>query len=320
MPEDSPYDFAEPNKPKPEPRVPAKKPQPVAKKPPLSDEIELKPADSAVPTTPRSSAIPDETPTRICPHCGYRMFGKLKARCPECAAPTDTVATDLLQFASTSWVRGVANGILLISPAIILHVVGASMTFMNKGSLPAILHTVAAVLMLGGVLLGTTKDPGVGGHASPGGTYAKAFAFAAMVLWVLLLLVGMNIIKNGHVDKTLTILVLLCYGGLAITLGFHFNVLCSQIPNDTLASHALNTGWLTAIACLMLVAIQSFDLSRQLNLFFCSFPMIGFFVAAFVWAAITVLRVSIDVRNAAIAGDAIAAKRAAREAAAAAKK
>src|SRR5438045_3257435 len=126
MPEDSPYDFAEPEKPKPEPRIPPKKPQPVAKKPAPSAEIELKPADSAaVPTTPRSPIIPDEAPTRICPHCGFRMFGKLKARCPECAAPTDTVATDLLQFASTGWVNGLAFGILLLPAAIILHAIAA---------------------------------------------------------------------------------------------------------------------------------------------------------------------------------------------------
>src|SRR5579862_3162432 len=62
---------------------------------------------------------------RICPHCGFRVVGKPRGnRCPECSAPLDLAAADLLQFAPAGWIREISWGPVLIALAMFVHIGG----------------------------------------------------------------------------------------------------------------------------------------------------------------------------------------------------
>ena len=103
-----------------------------------------------------------------------------------------------------------------------------------------------------------------------------------------------------------------CDAGFAIAFGLYNRALSQRIPDDGLASQSLNFGWLAAMVCVGLMAIQMFDLETRdhLQFFFCSFPMILGFLAVYAWSIVVVLRTSFQVRASAVAGESITAKRA----------
>ena len=87
-------------------------------------EEEVSGASAVAPAARKpQQAVPD----RICPHCGQNIFGKTRGgRCPQCAAPLEHAATDLLQFSSPAWLRTMAMGLMMVGAAIVRgHVVGA---------------------------------------------------------------------------------------------------------------------------------------------------------------------------------------------------
>src|SRR5437868_3572286 len=92
--DDATYDFA--------PEEPAKKvtPAPKPASPPKSKPRRtdlLPPNDPAGFERTQEAAPPAESAAEnICMHCGFKYYGKVKARCPECAAPVEPSA-DLLQ-------------------------------------------------------------------------------------------------------------------------------------------------------------------------------------------------------------------------------
>ena len=72
-----------------------------------------------IPRKPPPAAAEDapakvEEAERYCPYCGFTFRGKVKARCPECAAPMDS-PTDLYQFADVGWVRRSVLGLVPVA-------------------------------------------------------------------------------------------------------------------------------------------------------------------------------------------------------------
>ena len=65
------------------------------------------------------------------------------------------------------------------------------------------------------------------------------------------------------------------------------------------------------MACGLLFVIQWLDLTTSVHFMFftCSFPLVAGVVVIFAWAGITALRLAMDMRVSANAGDAIRAKR-----------
>ena len=97
-------------------------------KPEPESELELKPA------APSRMPVEAETPAqeRICPNCGFHVFGKtVKNRCPECTG--DLAATaELLQFSNPAWSRTLANGALLLIPAVLLHCGAMTQSWLDR--------------------------------------------------------------------------------------------------------------------------------------------------------------------------------------------
>jgi hypothetical protein len=267
--------------------------------------------EPAAPAKPRKplEAVPD----RICPHCGFNIFGKTRGgRCPQCAAPLEHAAQDLLQFSSPAWVRTMATGFIMLALAIATHMLAAALRFTSPPIIGALLHLAAASLLLISILTATRVESAIGGKALIGTTAARWLALAAAVLWLVLLLLILGIgHRTGEVMKWLTVLALACHALIAIAFGLYTRALAQRIPDDDLANHSLNLSWLVALVCIALMAIQVLDLTTRVHLmfFFCSFPMIAGFVAILLWGMVTLLRTAIALRASAIAGEDIAAHR-----------
>src|SRR5271154_2886976 len=108
------------------------------------------PPQPSLPTPPPEQfpKAPAPSPAeRLCPHCGFRVFGKMaKNRCPDCAGDL-SASDDLFQFSSPAWTRSIANGLFLLIPPLLLHCVGMTNVWLTDDKLPgAAIHFVAALL------------------------------------------------------------------------------------------------------------------------------------------------------------------------------
>ena len=295
-PDEGSYDFA---------------PEEMAGEIPLVEpEEEAGEAEAAVQAAPRKpeQAVPD----RICPHCGFSIFGKTRGgRCPQCAAPLEHAATDLLQFSSPGWLRTMATGLLMVGAAIGAHVFAAALRW-NQPMVGAVIHVAAAWLLFLGALMATRMESDIGGKVMTGTAVARWAALGAAIVWVLVLLLALGGHRSGGMAKWLTILALACDGGFAISFGLYNRALAQRIPDDGLANQSLNFSWLAGLVCVALIVIQLFELTTTVHLmfFFCSFPMIGGFLVIFAWSIVVVLRTSFELRASAVAGESISAKRA----------
>src|SRR5579871_3656388 len=85
----------------------------------IPEEIPLVEPEGGAEVKPAPRKPEQAVPDRICPHCGFNIFGKTRGgRCPQCAAPLEHAATDLLQFSSPGWLRTMANGLMMVGAAI----------------------------------------------------------------------------------------------------------------------------------------------------------------------------------------------------------
>ncbi len=309
--EDSPYDFADEPPPQKRPALPEKPRPPAAAR----TAPARAPDAAAAPAAPATAAV-----ERTCPHCGFTFLGKPKARCPECAAALDSSAAELLQFADTGWVRSVALGVMLIVPAIITHIIGCALKWVHSSSAThakGMFHGTGAVLLLAGVFIATRKEPGsVRGFGSR--LSIRLLALFAAVIWGIFLFWAFDAMTlfPGAV-KFLLDTVLLTQAVMAVMLGFYFRGLAMRIPDDSLASHTSLTGWCSALACLTMAGLYFLEMTQGFypSFFMCSFPMVAGFLAIFIWTMITLLRLGLNMRAAAEAGESIARKRIERAAA-----
>lgn len=326
-PEDSLYDFAEPVPPKkPAPAPP--KPKPPARQPlPGLDPVRTAAPAKAPPVAPEA----DQT-LRTCMHCGYSYLGKIKARCPECAAPMESAA-DLLQFAGAGWVRSVALGLLLLVPATALHIAGCILNRMSNFTrddaradalmhAKGITHLAGAVLMVIGVFLATRRQSGAAEGGRSVAWWARGLSVATLLVWCMAAAVALEIWPPqwgsfAQIKKYLTLLVLPPQGALCILLAFHCLRLARRIPNDSIAAHSNYTGWLSAVVCATLFGLIALELDKGdfPQFFMCSFPLVSGLGVILLWTMITLLRLALDMRNSAGAGEAIAYERQNREAA-----
>ena len=220
-------------------------------------------------------------------------------------------ATDLFQFADVAWARRGALGLVLIVPGIAGHVFGAVLLWMDLPTAKGLAHAVAAVVLAVGVFLATRKEPGPAAKTSSLALWARVCALASMMVWLILGLIAMKLLVTHGMVKPLVLLVLVIQTALAVLLSYVVSGMALRIPNDTLSSHAIYTGWATAAVCATLLVIQELDLITSVHLMFftCSFPMIGGFMVILCWAMITLLRMGLDMRAAAQAGAAITSRR-----------
>lgn len=301
---DSSYDFA-----------------PLPKEPAPAPPQRVTPAPEELPTRApaRAPVVAYETPWKPCPHCGFLIRGKTaKNRCPDCTGSLEPSAVNLLQFASTGWVRTLSLGTLLLVPAIAAYVAAIILTWMHRAPADRYLHLAAPILAFLGTLLATVREPAPS-EKSPLALPARLAGLAVVLLWLPLTLHA----PGDASDRAAHLLlypILLATAAHAFCLGFHLRGLAIRIPSDTLASQALNLAWMIAGLCMFLFLLTLFDLARPeyLALFMCAFPLIAILGSLLAWATMFSLLMSLQFRNAAAAAESIAARHASRAAARAA--
>jgi hypothetical protein len=289
----------------------------MAKKP-RDDPYDLAPAEA--PRRQEQSAPPKQARTdlgqeRHCHYCGLSFHGPPKARCPDCAAPMDSSTTDQLKFADPSWVRRVELGLLLIIPGMVGHIIAAFLRWSITNEQRTTIHVISAAFLVAAVFVTTWKEPGTKrGMLS---LWARIVVVAALGFWIGLFLVFQHEDFSIQVVRALICPALICHATLSALLGVYCGNLAMRIPDDGLSSHSIHGGWVVAAANGLLMGLHFLQLTTKVHFMFftCSFPMMGGLLVIFFWATVTLVRLALNLRLSARAGDEIVALRTQRMAA-----
>jgi uncharacterized membrane protein len=258
--------------------------------------------------------IPDALPEKSCPHCGFRIVGRInRPRCPECSAPLDPAAADLLQFSNVGWTRSISWGPALVSAAVLLHVGGAVLAWIastdTHDRLARVLNLAASLVALAGIWIVTRGE----GGGAPQRRGALAMVARVAALGVCGLMVGVvmaTFAKQAGFERAMMVGTLATMAVGTLCLCFFLSALAARIPNDSLAGQFQNLAWVLPGVLVVLIIARFVDVNLFLEyLFFCGFPMVGGLVGLVGWGAITLLRLTLDLRNAATAAEDIVAHR-----------
>jgi hypothetical protein len=164
-----------------------------------------------------------------------------------------------------------------------------------------------------GVWWATAGEPGVGIVRTPLAPVARLLAIVVAALWAVVLL-GPVMAKS----QLLVIAILIATGVQASVVGLHLRSLAARIPNDSLANHLSNSAFLVSGVCLLMIILHLAQVASTAHLmfFFCAFPMIGGMGLVILWAALTLVRLGLELRQCAVAGQTIVTRQAMRASAA----
>ena len=283
---DSTYDFA----------------APAAREPAPESGGAPKPAapDTHEPQRPRQKLA-----ERPCPQCGFLIVGTpRKNRCPECRAPLDDSLADLLQFSDSAWIRRVSWGVLAVALAVPAHGGGAWLGFQHDLIRGSALQVLGAGLTLAGVWQITSREIARPQKHALLALAARWLALAAAVLWI-----GATVVasRQGAI-RWLAVPALAAMAGEAVALGLFASRLAERIPHDGLTNQLRNFALLLPLFFGFLVLAQFYDLTELARIFFCALPLIGALAGLLLWVLATLLRFFLELRQAAVAADAIVRK------------
>ena len=291
-------------------------------------EAEPRPAETTQPTAKpaaREAPQPEQlVAERTCPHCGHRIMGKPpRGRCPECAAALDELATDKLQFSDGAWLRRLSNGTLLVGAGIVVQMGGISLGMVERWRAGVLVQVVAAGAIMMGMWMATRQEPGIGTTRLPLAAYARWTSLIVAVLWLAELLkvmkTGVKLDEHGVPSRDmLTLMALTATAVEAVVAGLHFRMLAARVPSDSLVAHLFNLSFLVTAVCVGLIGLQLLGQANTKHIsetFLCGFSIIGGMGVVMLWAVVTVLRLGIEIRNCAVAGENIAVRKAMKAAA-----
>jgi hypothetical protein len=296
----------------------------MSEKPESDSPYEFAPrAEPAQPVEPPPTTTPEveEEPglERTCPHCGFKIIGKPRGgRCPECAAPLDEVATDLLQFSNHDWLLTTSNGTLLFAGSIVLQLIVGFAGLLGKFPRgEGIMHLVGAAAGALGVWWMTTPEPGVGLVRMPYAMAARAVAIVVAVLWTVSIFTPSNVVAEARPEWIVMFVAVAVALEMAL-IALHLRGLERRVPNDSAAAHLMNAAFIVPGLCLILMALQLLGMAQMDHMmwFFCV-PVFGLVAGVMIWAVWTFVRAGLDLRQCAVAGQTIVARQAMRAAAAA---
>jgi hypothetical protein len=278
---------------------------------------EFAPQDQS-PQTPAPAPSPEQFPKapaqpvaeRLCPHCGFRVFGKMaKNRCPDCAGDL-TASDDLFQFSSPAWTRSIATGLCLLIPPLLLHCVAMTNVWLTDDKLPgAACHFVAALVAVIGAWMATTGE-----HRSnipPLSTRWPVRMLALCSLAVSIAFLLSTAQKNPVPVMILAVINLISLAAFGLSIGLHIHALAMRMPNDSLAWWSQNLSWLIPLTALAQIPFNVLPRAKAefLMLFMCNIPMAAGFTAVALAGAWTLLRAGLEMRTCATTAENIVIRR-----------
>ncbi|HVX83969.1 MAG TPA: hypothetical protein VH253_04060 [Phycisphaerae bacterium] len=247
---------------------------------------------------------------RKCPHCGFRIVGKTtRNRCPDCAAPLDLTAANLLQFSATGWVRTIAVGSLLLAAAVFGQIAAIVTSWARQPAGPK-LHALAPAAALIAAWLVTLREPEAAGEQLPWRWMVRVLSVVVAGAWGVLAFVKLP----GWAAHPALYATLVLSGGQAVSLGLYYNAVAIRVPSDSLAWQAFNLSWVIGVECVFIIVLHFVRVAdvEHLQYFFCAYPMIAGMGALLVWAAGLLVMFGVQLWAVARAGDDIAYRKAQR--------
>ncbi|HVS73772.1 MAG TPA: hypothetical protein VHQ47_21295 [Phycisphaerae bacterium] len=267
------------------------------------------PAAAGTRAEAKQPTVAEPVVERKCPHCGFRIVGKTtRNRCPDCAAPLDLTAANLLQFSATGWVRTVACGSLLLAAAVFGEIAAIVTSWAQQPAGPR-LHSLAPAAALIAAWLVTLRER-EGKEQLPWRWWVRVFSVLVAGAWAVLAFA--NVPEWGM--HPMLYVTLLLSAGQAVFLGLYYNAVAIRVPSDTLAWQSFNLSWVIALECVFIIVLHFVRVAdvEHLQYFFCAFPMIAGMGAVLIWAAALLVMFGVQLWAVARAGDDIAIRKAQR--------
>jgi hypothetical protein len=249
-------------------------------------------------------------PERLCPQCGFKiMVVPRNKRCPECRAPLDDSLADCLPYARPAWIRRLSWGAFVMALAVPAHVSGVLVTVVQQ--LPvrgAALQVAGGVMALLGIFLVTLREKGKPQRRAFLAVAARVLALGVTVLLgVAMYLISQN--SAATIDAVAPALVAMALE--AVAFGFFASALAARIPHEGLEHQLRNFALLLPPFLWAVLVSLLVDLTPYAAAFFCAYPLIGAMLGLLAWVTLTLLRLMLELRHAAEAAEAMAARRAA---------
>jgi len=248
-----------------------------------------KPAEKVTESTKKAVVQEPLLEERICPHCGFKILGKApKGRCPECTAILDEAAIGQLQFAEKGWLNAMANGSLMLAIAVVAQGAVVALGWTH-------ILTLTAWIGAAGVWLLTSSEAG-GAVKLPLRFGARWVAIIVAILWTAAMT------KENPIVAVAALVATACQGAL---VALHLRMLAMRIPNEGVARQFLNLAFfLPGISMVLIVAhlIGQTDIWSMKEWLICGLTVEGLMGLVMLWAAVTLLRLAIELRNCVVAG------------------
>jgi hypothetical protein len=168
--------------------------------------------------------------------------------------------------------------------------------------------------------MASQSEPGAGFTRTPFGPLVRLVGIVTAGIWLLVVLGAPAGAPRGfNSAQVLITALLLATGAQAVIVALHLRMLARRVPNDSLGGQLFNSALLLAGACLLIVALNSLNLrDSPTPFFFFCVPAGGVIAVVIAWATWTIVKMGLEFRNCAIAGQTIVNRQATRAAAAAA--
>jgi hypothetical protein len=256
------------------------------------------------PAAPPTATSAEHVTERNCPQCGFRIVGKPRQnRCPDCRMPLDASLADRLQNSGSRWIRKASWGALAIGISILPHIFGAwQVAVQRQERSGAALHVVGAALTLAGIWILTLPEDPRRPRASPLAVAARWCALASVILWGGAMITAF---QHGN-ERWLIAPALLAMAGEAVAYGLFAAGIALRIPHEGLANQLRNFALLLPPFFGFMLFCVFNDLAVYMQIFFCSFPLLGGIAGLMLWIAATQVRLFLELRHTARAADALA--------------
>ena len=237
-------------------------------------------------------------PVKCCPHCGKKFQGKPPAQCPVCFLSTETVQSDTFEHADPAFLRKLSWGAMMLALAIPLHVFGILLNLIGARELKALTHVLAALLVLGGVVLLTRRDAKFLERQRKTANWTRLWAAICAFFWLLLAYFAIVQGTTYFILQMFVVVTLLSQMALGWVLATFCQYLALRVPDDGLANSLHAAGCSISLICVVFIGFQVMGWTAPFFVIMATwpFPATPMVLGVLVWCTITVWRLAADLR------------------------